>query len=66
MEINTAAREVIMKEGYEPAYGARPLKRAIQKLVEDQVSEEILKKTVEPGDKILIDAIDGKIVVRKA
>jgi len=66
MEINTAAREVIMKEGYEPAYGARPLKRAIQKLVEDQVSEEILKKTVSTGDKILIDAVDGKIVVRKA
>ena len=66
MEINAAARDVIMKEGYEPAYGARPLKRDIQKLVEDQVSEEILKKTVEPGDKILIDAVDGKIVVRKA
>ncbi len=66
MEINTSAREIIMKEGYEPAYGARPLKRAIQKLVEDQVSEEILKKTVEPGDKILIDGVEGKIVVRKA
>ncbi|MDD3270951.1 MAG: ATP-dependent Clp protease ATP-binding subunit, partial [Syntrophomonadaceae bacterium] len=66
MEINVAARELIMKEGYEPAYGARPLKRAIQKLVEDRVSEEILKRTVEPGDKILIDAVDGKILVRKA
>ncbi len=66
MEINAAAREIIMKEGYEPAYGARPLKRAIQKLVEDQVSEEILKKTVLPGDKIIIDGVDGKIVVRKA
>ncbi|MDD3898365.1 MAG: ATP-dependent Clp protease ATP-binding subunit, partial [Syntrophomonadaceae bacterium] len=66
MEISVAARELIMKEGYEPAYGARPLKRAIQKLVEDRVSEEILKRTVEPGDKILIDAVDGKILVRKA
>jgi len=65
MEINSAAREVILKEGYEPAYGARPLKRAIQKLVEDKVSEEILKKTVEPGDKILVDAEDGAIVIRK-
>lgn len=65
MEINSNAREVILKEGYEPAYGARPLKRAIQKLVEDRVSEEILKKTVEPGDKILVDAQDGTIVVRK-
>ena len=44
----------------------RDIEKDIQKLVEDQVSEEILKKTVEPGDKILIDAVDGKIVVRKA
>ncbi|MGS0765789.1 ATP-dependent Clp protease ATP-binding subunit [Syntrophomonas curvata] len=65
MEINSAAREVILKEGYEPAYGARPLKRSIQKLVEDRVSEEILKKTVEPGDRIVVDAQDGAIVIRK-
>lgn len=65
LEINDSARELIMKEGYEPAYGARPLKRAIQKLVEDTVSEEILKKTVVPGETILVDAEDGKIVVRK-
>ncbi|MEQ8237483.1 MAG: AAA family ATPase, partial [Syntrophomonadaceae bacterium] len=65
LEITRAARELIMKEGYEPAYGARPLKRAIQKLVEDAVSEEILKKTVSPGDTILVDADEGKIVVRK-
>ncbi len=66
LEISAAAREIIMKEGYEPAYGARPLKRALQKLVEDRISEEILKKTVEPGDKILVDAAEGRIVVRKA
>jgi ATP-dependent Clp protease ATP-binding subunit ClpC len=65
LEINAAARKVILKEGYEPDYGARPLKRAIQKLVEDRVSEEILKKTVEPGDKIVVDAQDGAIVIRK-
>ncbi|MDD3363890.1 MAG: AAA family ATPase, partial [Syntrophomonas sp.] len=65
LEISDSARELIMKEGYEPAYGARPLKRAIQKLVEDTVSEEILKKTVVPGETILVDAEDGKIVVRK-
>jgi len=63
--ITDAAREVIMKEGYEPAYGARPLKRAIQKLVEDKISEEILKRTVQPGDTVVVDGVDGKIVVRK-
>ncbi len=65
MEISERARNLILKEGYEPAYGARPLKRAIQKLVEDTLSEEILKKTVLPGDTILIDEEQGKIIVGK-
>ncbi len=65
LEISGKARQLIMKEGYEPAYGARPLKRAIQKLVEDTVSEEILKKTVLPGDTILVDEEEGKIIARK-
>jgi ATP-dependent Clp protease ATP-binding subunit ClpC len=65
LELTPGARELILKEGYDPAYGARPLKRAIQKLVEDAISEEILKKTVEPGDSILVDVSDNKIVVGK-
>lgn len=65
LEVTSAARDLIVKEGYDPAYGARPLKRAIQKMVEDAVSEEILKKTVEPGDAILVDAEEGKIIVKK-
>lgn len=65
LEISDPARSLILKEGYEPAYGARPLKRAIQKLIEDKVSEEILMKNVEPGDTILVDAEDGQIVIKK-
>ena len=63
LELSEPARALVLKEGYEPAYGARPLKRAIQRLVEDPVSEEILKKNVRLGDTILVDAADGKIVV---
>lgn len=66
MDISDSARELILKEGYEPAYGARPLKRALQRLVEDTISEEVLKKTVSPGDRIWVDVEDGKIMVRKA
>jgi ATP-dependent Clp protease ATP-binding subunit ClpC len=66
LQISEAAEELIMKEGYEPAYGARPLKRAIQKLVEDAISEEILKKTFAPGDTILVDAEENRITIRKA
>lgn len=66
MEIREGARKLIMKEGYDPSYGARPLKRALQKLVEDSISEEILKKTVVPGDKLLVDAVDEQIIITKA
>jgi ATP-dependent Clp protease ATP-binding subunit ClpC len=66
LQISEAAEELIMKEGYEPAYGARPLKRAIQKLVEDAISEEILKKTFAAGDTILVDAEENRITIRKA
>ncbi len=66
MEIRDKARQLIMKEGYDPSYGARPLKRAMQKLVEDSISEEILRRNVVPGDKLLIDAVDEKIVIAKA
>ncbi|MDD2619242.1 MAG: ATP-dependent Clp protease ATP-binding subunit [Syntrophomonadaceae bacterium] len=66
LEISEKAKEVIMKEGYNPAYGARPIKRAIQKLLEDTISEEILKNTIKPGDKIVVDAEGNKIVVQKS
>ena len=65
LEITEAAKAIIMKQGYDPAYGARPLKRAIQRLVEDSVSEEILKKSFAPGDKILVDAENDVIVIRQ-
>jgi len=66
LEVSDKAKELIMEEGYNPIYGARPIKRAIQKLVEDTISEEILKKEVEPGDKIFIDVEEGAIKLKKA
>jgi ATP-dependent Clp protease ATP-binding subunit ClpC len=63
LEITEGASQLILKEGYDPAYGARPLKRAIQKLVEDRVSEEILKKSINPGDTIRLDADHGEMTV---
>ncbi len=66
LSISPAAREHILREGYDPAYGARPIKRAIQKLVEDTLSEEILKGTVVPGDNVLLDVDGEKIIVKKS
>src|SRR6202521_3676200 len=61
-----AARDLIAKEGWDPAFGARPLRRAIGRLVEDPLSEELLRGTFKVGDAILFDVEDGKSVFRKA
>ena len=55
-------RDFIYKKGFDPKYGARPLKRAIQTIVEDALAEEILKKTVEPGDTVTVSIKDDKAV----
>jgi ATP-dependent Clp protease ATP-binding subunit ClpC len=58
-----AAVEKLAEEGYDPDYGARPLKRALQKHVEDRLSEELLKGTVEKGTAVKFDYIDGQYTV---
>jgi len=65
LEATEAAKELIAKEGWDPQFGARPLRRAIQRLVEDPLSEELLRATFKVGDHIQMDAEDGKTVFRK-
>ena len=50
--------------GFDIQYGARPLKRAIQSEIEDPLSEMLLREEAKEGDTIVIDVVDGKIVVR--
>jgi ATP-dependent Clp protease ATP-binding subunit ClpC len=64
IEVTEAARELLAKEGYAPAYGARPLRRVIQRQVENQISRGILDGTFKEGATIVVDAKEGKIVAR--
>ncbi len=64
LELTPAALEKIADEGYDPQYGARPLRRAIQKHVEDRLSEELLKGTVLTGQVVVFDYVDGEFKVR--
>jgi ATP-dependent Clp protease ATP-binding subunit ClpC len=66
LQFTEAAKTLLAEKGYNPEYGARPLRRAIQRLVEDPLSEEMLKGTFEDGDVIEADAEGDKIVFRKA
>ncbi len=62
VDITGEARELIVGEGYDPVYGARPLKRYLTKTVETLVARLILKGDCNEGDKILIEVVDSKLV----
>ena len=63
VEFTEAAKELLVEEGYDPQFGARPLRRAIQRLVENPLSEEMLKGRFDEGDTILVDAGENKQMV---
>jgi len=69
IELTEAAKDFIVEKGYDEKFGARPLKRAIQKLIEDPLAEEIVKSNLQEGDTIKIDyikdAADLKVDIAK-
>jgi len=64
LEVTDAARELLAEEGYDPVFGARPLRRTIQKLLENPISSAILRGEFAEGDTILVDAEDAEIKLR--
>ncbi|MBP1555397.1 MAG: type VI secretion system ATPase TssH, partial [Oscillospiraceae bacterium] len=64
LEITDAAKEMIVREGYDPVYGARPLKRFIQSRVETAIAKCILRDDPAPGDTVTVDVTDGEITAR--
>ena len=63
LEIDDSVKELISKKGFDTNYGARPLKRAIQNVLEDRIAEEILDGNIKPNKKAVIKAEEEKIVV---
>ncbi|MCA9765640.1 MAG: ATP-dependent Clp protease ATP-binding subunit [Carnobacterium sp.] len=63
VKITQAAIDVISKAGFDPEYGARPLRRAIQKEIEDRLSEDLLSGLIKVGDQVTLGASKGKIKV---
>jgi ATP-dependent Clp protease ATP-binding subunit ClpC len=66
LDTTQEVKELLAREGWDPNYGARPLRRAIQRLIEDPLSEEVLLGRFSAGDLIRAEAEDGKIIFRKA
>ena len=65
LEVTEAAMKVLAHEGFDPAFGARPLKRVIQREVADRVANLILQGSIGEGDAVIVDAPDGQITVSK-
>ncbi|WP_413700064.1 ATP-dependent chaperone ClpB [Psychromonas sp. KJ10-10] len=61
LTFNDESIELLVGAGFDPAYGARPLKRAIQQLLENQLAEQIISEQLVKGQNILVDVVDGKI-----
>ncbi|MFO7571002.1 MAG: AAA family ATPase, partial [Gaiellaceae bacterium] len=66
LETTDAAKELLAEEGWDPAYGARPLKRAIQRLLENPLARGLLEGQFGEGDIVRVDAADGELVFDRA
>jgi ATP-dependent Clp protease ATP-binding subunit ClpB len=65
LQLTEAAQQLIAEKGYDPHYGARPLKRVIQRLVQDPLAMRILEGEFPEGSKVAVDAAGGELVFRK-
>src|SRR6202048_1118719 len=64
--LDTAAHEFVIEKGYDPNYGARPMRRAVERYLEDPLAEEILRGNVKAGDRVEVTAADGKLTFHVA
>ena len=60
--LDDSARDFLIEKGYDPAYGARPLRRAVEKYIEDPLAEELLKGTIKSGDTASVTATKDALV----
>jgi len=65
LDMDAAAKKLLASEGYDPQFGARPLKRAIQEHLLDPLATKLLAGDFKPGDKIKVSAKDGELVFQR-
>jgi ATP-dependent Clp protease ATP-binding subunit ClpB len=65
LELTGRAKELLGEAGWDPAYGARPLKRAVQRLLENSLARELLEGRIVAGDTVRVDAADGELVFER-
>ena len=61
IELDELAKDFLADKGYDPDYGARPMRRAVERHLEDPMAEELLRGTIKTGDTVKVSAVDGKL-----
>jgi ATP-dependent Clp protease ATP-binding subunit ClpC len=61
IELQQSAKEFLIEKGYDPQYGARPMRRAVERFLEDPLAEELLRGHVKAGDRVEVIAGEGKL-----
>ena len=62
LKVSARAKNLLVDEGYSAEFGARPLKRVVQRRVEDRLSEEILQGRIAPGKTVIVDEENGELI----
>jgi ATP-dependent Clp protease ATP-binding subunit ClpC len=65
LKLDGVAKDFLVEKGYDPAYGARPMRRAVERFLEDPLAEEILRGILHDGEPIQVTAEDSKLVFRQ-
>jgi ATP-dependent Clp protease ATP-binding subunit ClpC len=60
LQLDSTARDLLVKKGYDPSYGARPMRRAVERYLEDPLAEALLRGDVKPGDTAKVSCPEGK------
>jgi ATP-dependent Clp protease ATP-binding subunit ClpC len=66
VELEASAKEFLIEKGYDPTYGARPMRRAVERYLEDPFAEELLRGNVKARDTVHVSNVEGKLVFRVA
>ncbi len=64
LRVTPASRDLLVEQGYDPTYGARPLRRAVQRLLDDMLAESLLRGEIKPGDTVSVDVMEGRLIVK--
>jgi ATP-dependent Clp protease ATP-binding subunit ClpB len=66
VELTDAAKALVVTEGYDPMYGARPLKRTLQRRILDPLAMKVLEGVFREGDRVVVDAAGGELTFEKS